>query len=259
MPPPTRDPWAKLARWTPARIALGRAGASLPTREVLGFALAHAKARDAVHAPFDSAEIARGLAELGLDTVEVSSDATERALYLRRPDYGRRLSQSSRVLLQARVGKPTDLAVVIGDGLSAAAVHAHAVPLIAAFLPHVKSLKLSLGPVVIAHGARVALGDEIGSLLRARLVAVLIGERPGLSSPDSLGVYLTFAPKPGRSDAERNCISNIRAEGLSYALAAFKLAWLVREGLRRSLTGVALKDESDHALAEGRGRLPLSK
>jgi ethanolamine ammonia-lyase small subunit len=133
------------------------------------------------------------------------------------------------------------------------------VPLIAAFLPHVKSLKLSLGPVVIAHGARVALGDEIGSLLRARLVAVLIGERPGLSSPDSLGVYLTFAPKPGRSDAERNCISNIRAEGLSYALAAFKLAWLVREGLRRSLTGVALKDESDHALAEGRGRLPLSK
>jgi ethanolamine ammonia-lyase small subunit len=259
MPPPTRDPWAKLARWTPARIALGRAGASLPTREVLGFALAHAKARDAVHAPFDSAEIARGLAELGLDTVEVSSDATERALYLRRPDYGRRLSQSSRVLLQARVGKPTDLAVVIGDGLSAAAVHAHAVPLIAAFLPHVKSLKLSLGPVVIAHGTRVALGDEIGSLLRARLVAVLIGERPGLSSPDSLGVYLTFAPKPGRSDAERNCISNIRAEGLSYALAAFKLAWLVREGLRRSLTGVALKDESDHALAEGRGRLPLSK
>jgi ethanolamine ammonia-lyase small subunit len=259
MPPPTRDPWAKLARWTPARIALGRAGASLPTREVLGFALAHAKARDAVHAPFDSAEIARGLAELGLDTVEVSSDATERALYLRRPDYGRRLSQSSRVLLQARVGKPTDLAVVIGDGLSAAAVHAHAVPLIAAFLPHVKSLKLSLGPVVIAHGARVALGDEIGSLLRARLVAVLIGERPGLSSPDSLGVYLTFAPKPGRSDAERNCLSNIRAEGLSYALAAFKLAWLVREGLRRSLTGVALKDESDHALAEGRGRLPLSK
>ncbi|HJZ42544.1 MAG TPA: ethanolamine ammonia-lyase subunit EutC [Hyphomicrobiaceae bacterium] len=259
MPPPTRDPWAKLARWTPARIALGRAGASLPTREVLGFALAHAKARDAVHAPFDPGQIARGLAELGLDTIEVSSDATERALYLRRPDYGRRLSQVSRALLEARGGEPVDLALVVGDGLSAAAVHAHAVPLTAAFLPHAKSLKLSLGPVVIAHGARVALGDEIGSLLRARLVAMLIGERPGLSSPDSLGVYLTFAPKPGRSDAERNCISNIRAEGLSYALAAVKLAWLVREALRRSLTGVALKDESDHALAEGRGPLILNK
>ena len=259
MPPPTRDPWAKLARWTPARIALGRAGASLPTREVLGFALAHARARDAVHAPFDPGQIARGLAELGLDTIEVSSDATERALYLRRPDYGRRLSQVSRALLEARGGEPVDLALVVGDGLSAAAVHAHAVPLTAAFLPHAKSLKLSLGPVVIAHGARVALGDEIGSLLRARLVAMLIGERPGLSSPDSLGVYLTFAPKPGRSDAERNCISNVRAEGLSYALAAVKLAWLVREALRRSLTGVALKDESDHALAEGRGPLILNK
>jgi len=259
MPPPTRDPWAKLARWTPARIALGRAGASLPTREVLGFALAHAKARDAVHAPFDAGQIARGLAELGLDTIEVSSDATERALYLRRPDYGRRLSQVSRALLEARGGEPVDLALVVGDGLSAAAVHAHAVPLTAAFLPHAKSLKLSLGPVVIAHGARVALGDEIGSLLRARLVAMLIGERPGLSSPDSLGVYLTFAPKPGRSDAERNCISNVRSEGLSYELGAFKLAWLVREGLRRSLTGVALKDESDLALAGRDARVLLGE
>jgi ethanolamine ammonia-lyase small subunit len=259
MAPPVRDPWAKLARWTPARIALGRAGASLPTREVLGFALAHAQARDAVHAPFDPGKIARGLAELRLDSIEVSSDATERALYLRRPDYGRRLSQPSRALLQAHAAEPVDLALVIGDGLSAAAVHAHAVPLIAAFLPHAASLKLSLAPVVIASGARVALGDEIGALLEARLVAALIGERPGLSSPDSLGVYLTYAPKPGRSDAERNCISNIRAEGLSYELAAFKLAWLVREALRRSLTGVGLKDESDLALADGRGPLILSK
>jgi ethanolamine ammonia-lyase small subunit len=246
---PTRDPWAKLARWTPARIALGRAGASLPTYEVLKFALAHARARDAVHAAFDAGQIAGGLAELGLEAIEVASAATERALYLRRPDYGRRLSQSSRALLQARGGEPCDLALVIGDGLSAAAVHAHAVPLIAALLPHVKSLKLSLAPVAIARGARVALGDEIGALLRARLVAVLIGERPGLSSPDSLGAYLTYEPKPGRSDAERNCLSNIRAEGLSYELAAFKLAWLAREALRRSLTGVALKDESDLALA----------
>jgi ethanolamine ammonia-lyase small subunit len=253
-----RDPWAKLARWTPARIALGRAGASLPTREVLGFALAHARARDAVHAAFDGGLIARGLVELGLATIEVASDATERALYLRRPDYGRRLSRDSRAELERRAAEPVDLALVVGDGLSAAAVHAHAVPLVAAILPHVKALQLSLAPVVIARGARVALGDEIGALLRARLVAVLIGERPGLSSPDSLGVYLTFAPKPGRSDAERNCLSNVRTEGLGYELAAFKLAWLAREALRRALTGVALKDESDLALA-GRAPRTLSR
>jgi len=250
MAAPRRDPWARLARWTPARIALGRAGASLPTRAVLGFALAHARARDAVHAACDPKTVAGGLAELGLETIEVESDAVERALYLRRPDYGRRLSQASRDRLQKRKAAQTDLALVIGDGLYAAAVHTHALPLIAALLVHVKSLELSLAPVVIARGARVALGDEIGSLLRARLVAMLIGERPGLSSPDSLGAYLTHDPKPGRSDAERNCISNIRAEGLSYELAAFKLAWLVREALRRSLTGVNLKDESDLALAE---------
>jgi ethanolamine ammonia-lyase small subunit len=246
---PGRDPWAKLARWTPARIALGRAGASLPTREVLQFALAHARARDAVHAAFEPGQIAQGLAGLGLDTIEVASEATDRALYLRRPDHGRRLSQASRTQLEGRAAGPVDLALVIGDGLSAAAVHAHAVPLVAAVLPHVKALRLSLGPVAIARGARVALGDAIGERLGARLVAMLIGERPGLSSPDSLGVYLTFAPKPGRSDAERNCLSNIRAEGLSYELAAFKLAWLAREALRRALTGVALKDESDLALA----------
>jgi len=245
---PARDPWAKLARWTPARIALGRSGASLPTREVLVFALAHARARDAVHAPFDAEKIARGLRELGLETIEVASEATERALYLRRPDYGRRLARASRDRLAGRKVEPADLALVVGDGLSAAAIHAHAVPLIGAFLPHARRLELSLAPIVVARGARVALGDEIGALLGTRAVAMLIGERPGLSSPDSLGVYLTFAPRSGRTDAERNCISNVRAEGLGYDLAAFKLAWLVGEALRRSLTGVGLKDESDLAL-----------
>ena len=248
MTSPVRDPWAKLARWTPARIALGRAGASLPTREVLGFALAHARARDAVHALLDAGAISRQLGELELESIENESDATERDLYLRRPDYGRRLSAASRDRLAERDAKPADLALVIGDGLSAAAVHAHAAKLIAAFLPHAAQLELSLAPIVIARGARVALGDEIGALLQARAVAMLIGERPGLSSPDSLGVYLTFSPRPGRTDAERNCISNIRTEGLDYPLAAFKLAWLVREALRRSLTGVKLKDESASAL-----------
>ena len=247
---PGRDPWAKLARWTPARIALGRTGASLPTREVLAFALAHARARDAVHAPFDPAVIAQGLASLGLDTIEVASDAIDRALYLRRPDCGRRLSPTSRDALGGR-SKPVDLALVVGDGLSATAVHMHAIPLIAAFQPHARRQALTLAPVVLAQGARVALGDEIGALLQARAVAVLIGERPGLSSSDSLGVYLTFGPRRGRSDAERNCISNIRAEGLSYEVAAFKLDWLVREALRLSLTGFRLKDASELALRDG--------
>ena len=246
---PGRDPWAKLARWTPARIALGRTGASLPTREVLAFALAHARARDAVHAPFDPAALAHAVAGLGMETIEVTSDAIDRALYLRRPDCGRRLSQASREALSG-CRRPVDLALVVGDGLSATAVHAHAAPLIGAFLPHARRQNLALAPVVLARGARVALGDEIGALLQARAVAVLIGERPGLSSSDSLGVYLTFAPRHGRSDAERNCISNIRAEGLSYEVAAFKLAWLAREAFARSLTGVGLKDASDLVLRD---------
>jgi ethanolamine ammonia-lyase small subunit len=266
MRPPLRDLWAPLARRTPARIALGRASASLPTREVLTFALAHARARDAVHAALDIDDLQRGLAALGLDAIAVASEAAAegRSLFLRRPDYGRRLSQASRERLVARAAPPTasgaDLALMIGDGLSAAAIKAHAVPLLAAFLPRAAALGLSLAPVVAANGARVALGDEVGELLNARAIAVLIGERPGLSSPDSLGVYLTHAPKPGRSDAERNCISNIRAEGLGYDLAAFKLAWLVREALRRLATGVALKDESDTALAAldvPAGQIPL--
>ena len=248
---PIKDPWSKLARLTPARIALGRTGVSLPTREVLAFALAHAQARDAVHAMLDVAAIKAGLEGLGPRIIEVESDAQDRAAFLSRPDWGRRLSAKSRAALQGRSMGPFDVALVIGDGLSAAAIHAHAVPMVAALAPQFASLQLSLAPVVIATGARVALGDEIGALLRARVVAVLIGERPGLSSPDSLGIYLTFDPRPGRHDAERNCISNVRARGLSYRLAAFKLAWLLREALRRSVSGVALKDESDAALGPG--------
>jgi ethanolamine ammonia-lyase small subunit len=248
---PARDPWARLAQWTPARIALGRSGASLPSREVLAFALAHARARDAVHAGLDTTAIVQALAGLGLETIEVESNAVDRARYLRRPDHGRRLSSSSYKLLSKHSSKAADLALVIGDGLSATAVNAHAAPLIATLLPQLQAAHLSLAPVVIARGARVALGDEIGELLGARVVAGLIGERPGLSAPDSLGVYLTFAPRTGRVDAERNCISNIRPQGLSYDRAAFKLAWLVRESLRRGLTGVALKDESDAVLAAG--------
>ncbi|WP_304177164.1 ethanolamine ammonia-lyase subunit EutC [Phenylobacterium aquaticum] len=242
---PPRDPWTHLAALTPARIALGRAGPGLPTREVLGFALSHAQARDAVHTPFAAAPIARALADLGLATLSVESAAPDRATYLRRPDLGRRLSDRARVELEARTFPPCDLAIVVADGLSSAAVHAHAAPLIAALLNRLEGV--SIGPVALASQGRVALGDEIGQALGARLVAVLIGERPGLSAPDSLGVYLTFAPRIGLTDAARNCISNIRAAGLSYDEATFKLAWLIGEARRLGLTGVALKDESDLA------------
>ncbi|USQ94806.1 ethanolamine ammonia-lyase subunit EutC [Caulobacter sp. RL271] len=240
------DPWSALRARTPARIAIGRSGASLPTREVLAFSLAHAQARDAVHTPFDARGVAQAIAALEVATVQVDSAAGDRATYLRRPDLGRRLSDASRLAMAAAHG-PCDLAIVVADGLSSTAVHAHAAPLIAALLPVARAEGWSLAPITVASQARVALGDEVGEVLGARLVLLLVGERPGLSSPDSLGAYLTFQPRVGCTDAERNCVSNIRAEGLTYDQAAFKLAWLMREALRLSVTGVALKDESDTA------------
>ncbi|MER2265463.1 ethanolamine ammonia-lyase subunit EutC [Methylobacterium oxalidis] len=244
------DLWGRLAALTPARIGLGRAGNGLPTREVLRFGLAHAEARDAVHAPMNAAAVAAAIEALGLRSVAVASRARDRATYLRRPDHGRRLSEEGAAALAAAAGAPVDLALVVADGLSARAVHENAAGLVAAFLPYAEKAGWSLAPVVVAEQARVALGDAIGAALRARAVAVLIGERPGLSSPDSLGIYLTFDPKPGRSDAERNCISNVRAAGLPQAEAAFRLSWLLGQALARGLTGVNLKDESDRALEQ---------
>ena len=199
--------------------------ASLPTREVLRFALAHAQARDAVHIPFRAEAVAAELGALALDTLHVTSAAPSRDLYLRRPDLGRRLSSESRQTLRGCEGG-SDLALVVADGLSSTAIHQNAALFIAALLPLLDRQRLKIAPVAIASQARVALGDEIGEALGVRAVAVLIGERPGLSSPDSLGVYLTFSPRCGLSDAARNCISNIRPGGLSYENAAFKLAWL---------------------------------
>ncbi len=244
-----RDPWASLSHSTPARIGIGRVGASLPTREVLSFALAHAQARDAVSAKLDRAALRTRLESLGLTVIDAESEARDRALYLRRPDLGRRLDRASAKRIEAARGIATcDLAIMIGDGLSATAVAAHAPLLIEAALPLLRKLRLSLGPVVLAEGARVALGDEVGAILGARLVVMLIGERPGLSASDSLGAYLTYAPQRGRTDAERNCISNIRAGGLEPAIAARSLAWLAEAALARKATGIALKDESDIAL-----------
>jgi ethanolamine ammonia-lyase small subunit len=242
------DPWAGLARLTPARIALGRAGAAQPTRAVLDFALAHARARDAVHAALDVDQTEADVRALSAFDCRVAwSAAPERATYLARPDLGRQLAPESRQMLAAGEKGGFDLVFVVADGLSARAAQVHAPKLLETLIPSIEREGWRVAPVVVATQARVALGDEIGQIYRARAVAVIIGERPGLTAPDSLGVYLTFDPKPGRLDAERNCISNIHAGGLSYDEAAFKLAWLIREALRRGLTGVALKDESDLA------------
>jgi ethanolamine ammonia-lyase small subunit len=240
-----RRPTLDLRSLPPARVALGRSGASVPTRALLDFTLDHARARDAVHAAFDAPRLVADLRALGLVVTEARSRAVERRDYLRRPDLGRQLDAGSVEALTRSASGPCPLAVVIGDGLSAAAVHAHAAALMTRLMRLLAADDdVAIGHVVVASGVRVALGDEIGAILGARMVLTLIGERPGLSAPDSLGAYLTFAPKPGRTDAERNCVSNIHKAGLSYDEAAFKIAWLVREGLAREVTGVALKDES---------------
>jgi ethanolamine ammonia-lyase small subunit len=243
-PAPSTRSLERLRELTPARVGLGRAGASMPTTALLDFTLDHARARDAVHAGFDVAAIVAGLNGLGLEAIEVRSGAPNRQDYLRRPDLGRTLDQDSRQLLESRSSGACRLVIVVGDGLSPAAVNAHAVALIRSLLARLAVDGIEPDHPVVASGARVALGDEIGAILEARMAVMLIGERPGLSAPDSLGAYLTFAPEPGRTDAERNCVSNIHGAGLGYDEAAFRIAWLVREGLARKITGVALKDES---------------
>jgi len=223
-----------LKSFTPARVALGQTGHSLPTRELLRFQLDHARARDAVHQPLDAAS-------LGVPHLLLCSAATDRASYLRHPNLGRTLSEESRALIAPG---DYDAAIVIADGLSAPAVHHHAVALMEELLPRLAEEEWRLAPLTVVLQGRVAIGDEIGLRFGARQVVVLIGERPGLSSPDSLGVYLTWDPRPGRSDAERNCISNVRAEGVSSAVAAHKLHFLMREARARKLSGVGLKEDA---------------
>jgi ethanolamine ammonia-lyase small subunit len=234
-----------LRQFTDARIALGRAGVSLPTEEWLRFSLAHAQARDAVHRPLELAPLTERLNALGIQYDTVHSAAPNRDAYLRRPDLGRRLDETSKAHLAAYASAPVDLVLVVADGLSSMAITQNALPLIERLWPTFIARGWSLAPVTLALQARVALGDEVGELRRARCVVVLIGERPGLSSPDSLGIYITWAPRVGRVDAERNCISNVRPAGLHYDAACHKLCWLLDEAFTRRLSGVALKDESD--------------
>lgn len=252
------DPWRSLERFTAARIGLGRVGGSLPTQPLLEFQLSHARARDAVQRVLDAAALERQLREQGWDVLRLQSAAKDRHVYIQRPDLGRILSDESKGLLESRphAPEPFDAAFVIADGLSALAAERHATPLLRAIVPRLDEAGWRLAPVCVAERGRVALGDEIGARLPARLSAMLIGERPGLSSPDSLGVYLTWDPSPGRSNAERNCISNIRPEGLSYALAAHKLHYLMTEAQRRKLTGVSLKEAAPALPAAPTRRAP---
>lgn len=236
---PATDIWQALRAATPARIGLGRTGNALALRAVLDLQLAHARARDAVHASLDAAQLAAELAPLTV--LHVSSAAPDRPTYLRRPDLGRRLADAACL----PDGPCCDVLFVIGDGLSATGVQARAAALVRACIAQIP--ELTIGAVVIARQARVALADEIGERLRARVTVMVVGERPGLSVADSLGIYMTFAPRVGRTDAERNCVSNIHAAGgLSAAQAAQTLGWLVRASLSRQLSGVDLKDDQAH-------------
>jgi ethanolamine ammonia-lyase small subunit len=242
-----KNPWHALKAFTHARIALGRAGNSLPTAPLLAFNLSHAQARDAVHHPLEADALHEQLRTQGFASLDVHSAAPDREHYLRRPDLGRRLSDDSKAALQQAMREPSpDVLFVIADGLSAFAASRQAMPMLQAI--HARLHDWRVGPVVVARQSRVALGDEIGEILRAQFVVMLIGERPGLSSPDSLGIYVTHAPKVGCSDAQRNCISNVRPEGLNFEAAAHKLHYLLTQGRRLGLTGVALKDESDALL-----------
>jgi ethanolamine ammonia-lyase small subunit len=263
----TVDPWSDLRAYTAARLALGRSGSSLPTAELLSFGLAHALARDAVQRPLDVAALAVRLSPRR--TLQVESAAADRTTFLLRPDLGRKLSEASaQALEQVRAGSDPqlrsgpefdpdpDLVLVIADGLSAPAIERNAVPMLAA-IERQAPPDWHIAPIVVATQARVALGDAIGEALGATVVAMLIGERPGLSSPDSLGIYLTWQPRVGRSDAERNCISNIRPEGLDYDAAAHRFWWLCREARRLKLSGVRLKDGSGDQALGGPGEAGL--
>ncbi|WP_429581707.1 ethanolamine ammonia-lyase subunit EutC [Pseudomonas frederiksbergensis] len=242
-----QNPLLELRRLTPARIALGRTGTSMPTSAQLDFQYAHAQARDAVHLPFDHRGLSSQLAERGRESLLLHSAATDRNSYLQRPDLGRKLSdESAQTLRDYARNHPggVDLAVVVADGLSALAVHRHTLPFLVRMEEQTAAEGWSLSPVILVEQGRVAVADEIGELLGAKMVVILIGERPGLSSPDSLGLYFTYNPKVGLTDAYRNCISNVRLEGLSYGMAAHRLLYLMREACRRQLSGVSLKDEA---------------
>jgi ethanolamine ammonia-lyase small subunit len=237
------DQWLSLRRFTQARIALGRVGHALPTKALLDFQLAHAQARDAVHLPWDIESFAEQVRDNGAEALILETPVADRGDYLRRPDLGRILTEESRSRLRDLDVATPDLALIVTNGLSSTAVRLHGIGLLQEMLAGLRQRHYSIAPVCLVANGRVALLDDIGSALAAQMAIIIVGERPGLSSPDSLGIYLTYAPQPGNNDAQRNCISNIRPpEGLSYQGAAAKLLHLVGEAMARRISGVALKD-----------------
>ncbi|WGS87136.1 ethanolamine ammonia-lyase subunit EutC [Methylomonas sp. UP202] len=238
------DPWLELRRYTEARIALGRAGCALPASAQLEFNAAHAAARDAVHQPWAVRACADAVSDAGWPVLVLNTPIADRAQYLRRPDLGRRLTEDSRAQLTALNPTGSDVALIFSNGLSSTAVERHAFNLLQAVTAAYRVYGLTLAPICLVPEARVAVADEIGELLQAKLAVIIVGERPGLSAADSLGIYLTHAPRLGNTDADRNCLSNIRPpQGLAYEAAAIKLAYLSAQALRRGLSGVALKDD----------------
>ena len=238
------DPWQSLKTYTDARIALGHTGGAIPLKEVLQFKLAFAHAKDAVYSELDWPKLEQRLEQLALPYLKLHSRASSRSVYLQRPDWGRSLNEASVATLKEIPSAEPDIAIVLADGLSATAINQHALPLLQRLLPLLQKANYRIAPIGVVEQARVAIGDEIGYLLGAQLVIVLIGERPGLSSPYSMGAYLTYAPQPGLTDERRNCISNIRPEGLPYEMACQKLYYLIQESLRLKLSGVDLKDNT---------------
>ena len=238
------DPWTQLRRYTKARIALGRAGTALTTAELLRFRVDHARARDAVLQDMDADAVRRSLEKYDMPVVELATQAKDRNEFIHRPDLGRRLSPESAALLKKYQGD-FDIVLAIADGLSGTAIETNLGPFLDLLLPLLRDAHHTLAPLCIVRQGRVAVGDEIGGILRAKLSVILIGERPGLSSPDSMGIYITYNPAPGLTDERRNCISNIRPAGLGYAGAAWKLMYVIGESLRLKLSGVRLKDDED--------------
>ncbi|WP_128548197.1 ethanolamine ammonia-lyase subunit EutC [Larkinella soli] len=245
--PADTDPWLFLQAHTPARIARGRTGHSLPTRALLEFELDHARARDAVYSQLETDALVTQLEGIRPGLIRLHSRASDRRQYLLRPDWGRKLNETSREELRNRTAGQAgfDLGIVIADGLSATAINRHAPAVVARLAEEAVRLGWSLAPLCLVEQGRVAVGDEIGHALKAEKLVVLIGERPGLSSPDSMGAYLTYRPEPGLTDEARNCVSNIRPEGLPYEAAVQKLVYLLSEMKARRLSGVQLKDEFD--------------
>lgn len=241
----TEDPWQSLKKYTQARIAIGHCGNSIPTRELMEFKLAHAKAIDAVHLPFRKETIAQEIEQaFGTDVLRLQSAVKDRSEYLRRPDLGRILSDESIKLIQNTVkANEFDISLVVSDGLSSTAIEKNILPLFTLLLPLLQQQNYTLSPIALVEQGRVAIADSIGELMKARLTVIFIGERPGLKSPNSLGIYITYNPQKGTTDERRNCISNVRRDGLSYAVACSKLLYLIHESFKRKLSGIQLKDE----------------